>query len=76
MVKIIYPDGVVQKEDAREILEFVMEMRARVKEQLKRIKPDDEFMGTRFIYIDNDTQEEKEILVPECVGLESRQGSE
>ena len=76
MVKIIYPDGVVQKEDAREILEFVMEMRARVKEQLKRIKPDDEFMGTRFIYIDNDTQEEKEVLVPECVGLESRQGAE
>ena len=76
MMKLIYPDGVVGKEGVREILEFAMEMRSRVKEQLKRIQPDDEFIGARFIYHDLETGESKEVLVPECVELALRQGTE
>lgn len=76
MMKLIYPDGAVDKEGVREILEFAMEMRSRVKEQLKRIQPDDEFIGARFIYHDLETGESKEVLVPECVELALRQGIE
>lgn len=76
MMKLIYPDGKVDKEGVREILEFAMEMRSRVKEQLKRIQPDDEFSDARFIYHDNGTGESREVLVPECENLRSRQGEE
>lgn len=76
MMKLIYPDGVVDKEGVREILEFAMEMRSRVKEQLKRIQPDGEFDGARFIYHDLETGESKEVLVPECIELKIRQGVE
>lgn len=37
MVKLIYPHGEYTKEDIEEILRFSLEMRRRVKEQLKRI---------------------------------------
>lgn len=76
MMKIIYPDGIVDKEEVREILEFAMEMRSRVKEQLKRIQPDGEFDNARFIYHDVQTGESREVLVPECVALKIRQGCE
>lgn len=76
MMKLIYPDGIVDKEGVREILEFAMEMRSRVKEQLKRIQPDGEFEDARFIYHDIETGESTEILVPECVELALRQGTE
>lgn len=76
MMKLIYPDGKVDKEDVREILEFAMEMRSRVKEQLKRIQPDDEFANARFIYHDKQTGETKEVLVPECFNLILKQGTE
>ncbi len=74
MMKLVYPDGKVEKEDAREILEFAMEMRSRVKEQLKRIQKDGEFADARFIYHDKETGESREVLVPECVNLKMRQG--
>ena len=76
MMKLIYPDGIVDKESVREILEFAMEMRSRVKEQLKRIQPDGEFEDARFIYHDMDTGESIEVSVPECVKLQVRQGKE
>lgn len=76
MMKLIYPDGNVDKEGVREILEFAMEMRSRVKEQLKRIQPGEEFEGARFIYRDIDTGESNEVLVPECVQLSMKQGIE
>lgn len=76
MMKLIYPDGKVDKEGIREILEFAMEMRSRVKEQLKRIQPDDEFSDARFIYRDRGTGESREVLVTECVNLKLRQGAE
>ena len=76
MMKLIYPDGKVDKEGARELIEFAMEMRSRVKEQLKRIQPDGEFSNARFIYSDKDTGESHEVLVPECFNLKMRQGME
>lgn len=76
MMKLVFPDRKVDKEDAREMLEFAMEMRSRVKEQLKRIQDDDEFSNSRFIYRDKDTGEAHEVLVKECVELKLRQGME
>ena len=73
MMKLIYPDGIVDKEGVREILEFALEMRSRVKEQLKRIQPDGEFEGVMFAYTDNETGEKREVRVPECVELEGKQ---
>ena len=73
MMKLIYPDGIVDKEGVREILEFAMELRSRVKEQLKRIQPDGEFEDALFIYHDLETGESIEVFVPECVVLKIRQ---
>ncbi len=73
LVKIIYPNGQIDKSSVREILEFAMELRSRVKEQLKRIQPDGEFSDARFIYHDLETNESREVLVPECVKLNLRQ---
>ncbi|WP_400205642.1 protease Lon-related BREX system protein BrxL [Methanomethylophilus alvi] len=73
MMKLIYPDGNVDKEGLRDILEFALEMRSRVKEQLKRIQPDGEFEGVMFAYTDNETGEKREVRVPECVELEGKQ---
>ncbi len=73
MMKLIYPDGIVDKEGVREILEFALEMRSRVKEQLKRIQPDGEFEGVCFAYLDKQLGEKREVKVPECVELERKQ---
>lgn len=66
-VKLLYPDGVFGKEDIREILTFALEMRRRVKEQLKKIGGM-EFYDVNFSYIDNDTFEEYFVSVPEQGG--------
>ena len=67
MMKLIYPDGKTDKEGVREILEFAMEMRSRVKEQLKKIGGM-EFYDVNFSYIDNESFEEKYVIVPEQGG--------
>ncbi|MCD7824849.1 MAG: protease Lon-related BREX system protein BrxL [Clostridiaceae bacterium] len=66
-VKLVYPDGEVTKEELAEILDISMEMRRRVKEQLKKIGGM-EFYDVNFSYIDNDTFEEKYVAVPEHGG--------
>ncbi len=63
-LKLLHPDGVYTKEDVREYLEIAMEMRRRVKEQLKRIGGM-EFWDTNFSYLDNETQEEHFVALPE-----------
>lgn len=63
-VKLLHPDGDYTKEDIREYLEIALEMRRRVKEQLKRIGGM-EFWDTNFSYIDKDTQEEYFVGLPE-----------
>ena len=65
--KLLYPDGNFTKEDIAEILTYSMEMRRRVKEQLKKIGGM-EFYDVNFSYIDNETFEEKYVSVPEQGG--------
>ncbi len=66
-VKLLYPDGEFGKEDIREILTISLEMRRRVKEQLKKIGGM-EFYDVNFSYIDNETFEEFFVSVPEQGG--------
>ncbi|MEN2282399.1 protease Lon-related BREX system protein BrxL [Algoriphagus sp. SE2] len=67
LIKLMHPDGNFTKEDVREYLELAIEMRRRVKEQLKRIGGM-EFWDTNFSYIDKETQEEHYIGLPEEKG--------
>lgn len=67
MIKLIYPDGEYTKEDLEEILQFALEMRRRVKEQLKKLGGM-EFYDVNFSYIDNETFEEHYVSVPEQGG--------
>ena len=64
LIKLLHPDAVYTKEEIREYLVLAMEMRRRVKEQLKRIGGM-EFWDTNFSYIDKDTQEEIFVGLPE-----------
>ena len=66
-VKLVYPDGEYTKEDIQEILTVSLELRRRVKEQLKKIGGM-EFYDVNFSYIDNETFEEKYVSVPEAGG--------
>ncbi|MDD2299199.1 MAG: protease Lon-related BREX system protein BrxL [Fermentimonas sp.] len=67
LVKLIYPDGQFTKENIEEILRFALEMRRRVKEQLKKIGGM-EFYDVNFSYIDNETFSEEYVTVPEQSG--------
>ena len=63
-VKLLYPDGVFTKEEIEEILIISLEMRRRVKEQLKKLGGM-EFYDVNFSYIDNESFEEKYVSMPE-----------
>ena len=67
LVKLIYPDGEFDREQVEEILRFALEMRRRVKEQLKKLGGM-EFYDVNFSYINNDTFEEQYVSVPEQGG--------
>ena len=67
LVKLLYPHGKFEKEDIEEILVYALEMRRRVKEQLKKLGGM-EFYDVNFSYIDKDTFEEKYVSVPEQGG--------
>ncbi|MBU2649848.1 MAG: protease Lon-related BREX system protein BrxL [Bacteroidetes bacterium] len=66
-IKLLHPDGDFTREDIREYLVIAMEMRRRVKEQLKRIGGM-EFWDTNFSYINKETQEEVFVGLPEDRG--------
>ena len=66
-IKLMHPNGDYTKEDVREYLVIALEMRRRVKEQLKRIGGM-EFWDTNFSYIDKETQEEFFVGLPEEKG--------
>ncbi|MDR0922920.1 MAG: protease Lon-related BREX system protein BrxL [Hungatella sp.] len=63
-LKLIYPDGEFTKEELEEVLQLSLEMRRRVKEQLKKLGGM-EFYDVNFSYIDNETFEEHYVSVPE-----------
>lgn len=64
LAKLIYPNEEISKEEAREILEYAIEGRRRVKEQLRKMTPR-EFSDVNLGYIDRDTGEEVIINLPE-----------
>ena len=67
LVKLIYPNGELSKEEVAELVELSLEGRRRVKEQLKKMGSF-EFYQTSFSLIDNVTREEKFVGVPEQGG--------
>lgn len=66
-IKLLYPDGEFTKEQLEEIVKFALEMRRRVKEQLKKLGGM-EFYDVNFSYIDVETFEEYYVSVPEQGG--------
>ena len=66
-IKLLYPDGNFTKDDVAECVTMALEMRRRVKEQLKKLGGM-EFYDVNFSYIDNETFEEKFVSVPEQGG--------
>lgn len=67
LLKLLYPHEEYDKEAVRRCLEYALEVRRRVKEQLKKIGGM-EFFDVHFSYIDVETMEEKFISVPEQGG--------
>lgn len=67
LMKLLYPHGQFDKENVRQCLEYALQVRRRVKEQLKKIGGM-EFYDVHFSYIDNDTLEEHFVSVKEQGG--------
>ncbi len=67
LMKLLYPHGQFEKEDVRQCLEYALQVRRRVKEQLKKIGGM-EFYDVHFSYIDNDSLEESFVSVKEQGG--------
>ena len=67
LVKLIHPNGKFERESIEEILRFALEMRRRVKEQLKKIGGM-EFYDVNFSYIDKENFNEEFVSVPEQGG--------
>lgn len=66
-LKLLYPDGEFTKEELEEVVQISLEMRRRVKEQLKKLGGM-EFYDVNFSYIDKETFEEHYVSVPEQGG--------
>ncbi len=64
MAKLIFPDERITKEEARELLEYCIECRRRVKEQLRKMNPA-EFSDVELGYVDLDTGEKFIVSLPE-----------
>ena len=67
LLKLLYPGEDYDKDAVRRCLEYALESRRRVKEQLKKIGGM-EFYDVHFSYIDQETMEERFISVPEQGG--------
>ena len=66
-LKLVYPDGEFTKEQLEEVLQLALEMRRRVKEQLKKLGGM-EFYDVNFSYIDMEDMSEHYVSVPEQGG--------
>ena len=64
LLKLLHPHGEFEKEHLVEYLEFAIEGRRRIKEQLKRMGGM-EYRAVNFSYIDLETREETYVAVPE-----------
>lgn len=67
LLKLLYPHEEYDKDAVSRCLEYALEARRRVKEQLKKIGGM-EFYDVHFSYLDQDTRNEKFISVPEQGG--------
>lgn len=65
--KLVYPNAEYSKEDIADIITIALELRRRVKEQMKKIGGM-EFYDVNFSYIDEETFEEHYVSVPEQGG--------
>lgn len=64
LAKLIFPNEIMSKDDTRELLEYAIECRRRVKEQLRKMTPG-EFNDINLGYIDMDIGEEHIVFLPE-----------
>ena len=67
LLKLICPHGEYDKEIVRKCLEYALEVRRRIKEQLKKIGGM-EFYDVHFSYIDLEDKQERFVTVPEQSG--------
>ncbi len=67
LIKLLHPDGEVTRDEAEEYLAYAMEMRRRVKEQLKKMGGL-EYWDTSFSYVDRASGQETFVPVPESGG--------
>lgn len=67
LMKLLYPNGIYDKDNVRTCLTYALEVRRRIKEQLKKLGGM-EFFDVHFSYIDNETLEEFFVNVPEQGG--------
>ena len=75
LVKLIYPNGEFEKDEIEEVLTFALEMRRRVKDQLRRLDQTGEFKDVNFSYIDKETGGEFYVSVPEENEVKAGAGS-
>lgn len=66
-LKLMYPNGEFTKEELEEVIQIALEMRRRVKEQLKKLGGM-EFYDVNFSYIDLEDMSEHYVSVPEQGG--------
>jgi ATP-dependent Lon protease len=64
LIKLLYPDGEVTRDELSELLELAIEGRRRVKEQLKKMGSF-EYYQTSFSFVDTESREERYVGVPE-----------
>lgn len=67
LLKLVYPHGDFDANAVQECLQYALEARRRVKEQLKKIGGM-EFYDVHFSYFENDSLEERFVSVPEQGG--------
>jgi len=67
LIKLLHPDGEVTRDEMEEYVAYAMEMRRRVKEQLRKMGGI-EYWNVNFSYIDSETQSETFVPLPETGG--------
>lgn len=67
LLKLLCPNGAYTKDNVRKCLEYALETRRRIKEQLKKIGGM-EFYDVHFSYIDLEDMQERFVAVPEQGG--------
>lgn len=72
LIKLLHPDGEMNDAEFDEYLAYAIEGRRRVKEQLNKRKPDDEFSAIRLGFT-NSAGNEIEVFCPESKGIDATQ---